>query len=75
MVAYKGGQCLRCGYKKCLAGLDFHHPDPSTKDPKFHSKLHWSAERIKRELDKCWLVCKNCHAEIHYEINHGPQKS
>jgi hypothetical protein len=27
---------------------------------------NWTFERIKGELEKCLLVCRNCHAEIHY---------
>jgi hypothetical protein len=65
-VAYKGGACCRCGYNKCLAALDFHHSDPSQKDPNWRAMRNWVFEKIKSELDKCELVCRNCHAEIHY---------
>lgn len=65
-VEYKGGRCVRCGYEKCLAALDFHHLDPMEKDPDWKLMRSWSVDRIKNELDKCELVCSNCHAEIHY---------
>lgn len=71
-VEYKGGCCQRsiggkmCGYNRCLAGLDFHHLDPKQKDPKWRAMKNWKFDRIKKELDKCILVCKNCHAEIHH---------
>lgn len=64
-VEYKGGKCVRCGYDKCLASLDFHHVDPSQKDPNWRRMRNWVFERIKEELDKCDLVCRNCHGEIH----------
>lgn len=70
-VDYKGGKCKRCGYHKCLAALEFHHEDPSQKDFAISmSGQTRSWERIQKELDKCILVCSNCHKEIHDEI-HG----
>jgi len=66
-VEYKGGKCIKCGYNKCLAALDFHHRDPLEKDPDWRNLLRKrSLESIKSELDKCDLLCKNCHTELHY---------
>ncbi len=63
-IAYRGGRCTLCGYNKCSAALVFHHPDPLGKDFTISSRMtSWKA--IVRELDKCDLVCANCHAEIH----------
>lgn len=67
-VAYLGGRCSRCGYDKCLGALHFHHVDPSTKTRKISdfartSKSSW--DERKEELDKCILLCANCHAEEH----------
>jgi hypothetical protein len=67
-VDYKGGKCIKCGYNKCLGSLDFHHVDPDKKDPKWRVMKNWRLERVKDELDKCILVCKNCHGEIHYRV-------
>lgn len=66
-VEYKGGKCQKCGYDKCVAALDFHHINPEEKDPNWRKMRNWTFERIKPELDKCILVCGNCHAEIHYQ--------
>jgi hypothetical protein len=66
-VEYKGGKCSRCGYNKCLGSLDFHHSDPNQKDPDWKKMRNWSLDKIKAELDKCELVCRNCHGEIHYD--------
>lgn len=67
-VAYKGGKCQNCGYKKSVYCLDFHHVNPEEKDFAIASVTRrW--EIIKRELDKCILVCRNCHGEIHEEIH------
>ena len=69
LVAYKGGKCQCCGYDKTQDALDFHHIDPSDKSFSL-SKIRLTSydknrEKIERELDKCILVCRNCHAEIH----------
>lgn len=68
-VAYKGGKCVRCGYNKCLASLDFHHVNPNEKDLNWRKMGNWCLEKVKSELDKCELVCRNCHGEIHYLEN------
>jgi len=65
-VLYKGGKCCKCGYSKCLAALAFHHLDPKEKEFRIGNKNIKSWERIRKELDKCILVCHNCHAEIHH---------
>lgn len=68
-LEYAGGQCKLCGYKKCQRALSFHHTDPSKKD--FGLAAHGltrSWEKTKKELDKCILVCANCHMEIHEGI-------
>ena len=65
MVEYKGGKCCICGYNKNLAALDFHHKNPLTKDFElsYYSRKNW--ESIVLELDKCLLLCSNCHKELH----------
>lgn len=63
-VEYKGGKCEICGYDKNYSALEFHHLDPNEKDFTI-SKKNSSWENIKKELDKCILVCANCHREIH----------
>lgn len=64
-IEYKGGKCCVCGYQKCRRNLSFHHLDPSQKDFAISSKTSWGFDKIKAELDKCILVCHNCHGEIH----------
>lgn len=68
-IEYKGGCCLFCGYKKCVAALDFHHIDPTTKVFSISASGNTrSWARTKEELDKCILLCVNCHRELHNEI-------
>jgi 5-methylcytosine-specific restriction endonuclease McrA len=64
MVDYKGGSCSICGYNKCLGALQFHHIDPTQKEMQI--SLFTTFEAAKTELDKCILLCSNCHDEIHY---------
>ena len=68
-VEYKGGKCSVCGYCKYTGALDFHHLDPKQKDFNISKNLHSkpSIESIKEELDKCILLCANCHRELHGE--------
>ena len=64
LVEYKGGKCEICGYARSVAALEFHHTNPSKKD--FHiAGKSYSFERAKHEVDKCRLLCSNCHAEEH----------
>lgn len=61
-----GGECCICGYNKCTEALDFHHLDKSEKEESpSYIIMRWSFEKAKKELDKCILVCANCHREIH----------
>lgn len=64
-VDYKGGKCSVCGYKKCVDALEFHHLDPSKKDFGIGSGITKAWSKIKKELDKCELLCSNCHKELH----------
>lgn len=65
-VELKGGKCCICGYCKNLAALQFHHLDSDDKN------YEWTQLRLRKwkdiivELNKCILVCANCHLEIHY---------
>jgi transposase len=71
MIEYKGGECERCELpleKSHYSVFDFHHIDPDTKDPNFKKIKFQKWEFIKQELDKCKLVCSNCHRIIHAEI-------
>ena len=67
-IEYKGGKCQRCGYDKYIGALEFHHIDEKEKDFGISDGKTRSWESIKEELDKCILVCSNCHREIHAEI-------
>jgi len=66
MVEYKGGCCQICGYDKYQGALEFHHLDPSKKDFNLSKlKVRKFGELVKNELDKCVMICSNCHREVH----------
>lgn len=64
LIQYKGGKCQICGYNKCTSALEFHHLDPTQKDFTISGGTK-SFNTLKPEVDKCILVCANCHREIH----------
>ena len=64
LIEYKGGKCELCGYSKCERALEFHHTNPNEKDFSISGRS-LSFDKLKNEVDKCMLVCSNCHSEIH----------
>lgn len=62
-------QCALCGYDKCVAALDFHH----IKKKKFDitNVRTYSKVKLKSEIDKCIVICANCHREIHFREKNG----
>lgn len=67
LIAMTGGRCGECGYSRNYSALEFHHIDPARKlfqlDMRSLANLQW--ELILIEVDKCRLLCANCHAELH----------
>ena len=73
-IEYGGGECILCGYSKCVRALVFHHLDPSQKDFGLSIRgLTRSWEKMRAELDKCVLLCANCHSEVHDGITQLPK--
>ena len=64
-VEYKGGKCISCNYKTYAGALEFHHLDSKEKEFEISDRKNSNFESIKKELDKCILLCSNCHKEIH----------
>lgn len=63
-VLYKGNACERCGYNGCLESMTFHHRDAAHKDFEI-SGATWNWALLTQELDKCEMLCQNCHHETH----------
>ena len=66
LVLYKGGKCERCGYDKSEAALQFHHLSSKifTLSGLIPTK-NTDMRLLYAEVDKCALLCANCHAEEH----------
>jgi len=67
-IEYKGNKCASCGYNKCPDVLEFHHRNPKEKEFEWEKLRKRAWESITKELDKCDMLCANCHREKHYEI-------
>ncbi|GAG65823.1 unnamed protein product [marine sediment metagenome] len=67
-IELMGGKCIKCG-NNSIFKFEFHHIGHKEDKDKEINRLIGSGKRwslVKRELDRCNLVCRNCHAEIHY---------
>ena len=66
LVQMLGGKCKICGYDKCVAALDFHHRDEKTKKFEINMAVNsgYSWEDVKKEIEKCDLLCCRCHREL-----------
>ena len=61
-----GGKCQACGGKFHHASFDFHHLDPSKKEFTITNKItNFPFEKLVKELEKCILLCANCHRVEH----------
>lgn len=69
-IDYLGGCCQSCGGKFHPAVYEFHHLDPTTKDRDPSKMMSLSIDRLTNELNKCKLLCANCHRLAH----HGEQQ-
>jgi hypothetical protein len=63
-VEYKGGKCHDCGgvFPACV--YDFHHLDSSKKDFMI-GRTNRGWDKLRPELDKCDMLCSNCHRIRH----------
>ena len=69
-IKYKEGKCQKCGIEyngTNAAVFDFHHLEPNTKEKNPASLMDNGWDKIKQEIDKCILLCSNCHRLEHSE--------
>ena len=64
--------CAICGYNKHPRALTFDHIDPHTKHEKYSSKQmsRWNMEVLLEEIEKCRVLCANCHNIETFEKEH-----
>ena len=59
-----------------MQALEFHHTDSDGKDFGISAKGYTrSWEEVRKELDKCILLCANCHREVHEGITQLPRET
>lgn len=66
-IEYLGGKCVDCGGVYHPAIYEFHHLDPSIKDSDGSDFVQRRKETMLKELDKCVLLCANCHRMRHHK--------
>lgn len=66
-------ECEECGYKgRNYASLDFHHLDGIKifhLSDVFSRKKSVNVVLLKEEIEKCSVLCRNCHTKKHININ------
>ena len=67
------GPCVSCGSSE---RLEVDHIDPATKED--HRIWSWSEERRATELEKCQVLCHDCHeaktaSDRRAEMQHGTE--
>lgn len=73
-VEYGGGKCKYCGIvSNCLDIYDFHHKDPSKKEASLNRLVNSDWDSMVKELDKCDLLCSNCHKITHWKLRNGKE--
>ena len=60
--------CVICGEKEPIC-LDFHHKVGSEKKFKIAKAESKSWENIMKELEKCVILCSNCHRKLHHYLD------
>ena len=62
----KSKGCIKCGENR-IHVLDLHHLDPDGKvNDIAHMIKSSSTENLIAELEKCIVLCANCHRDFHF---------
>lgn len=64
LVLEAGGKCIICGYDRCIRALEFHHLDSSTKEFNLAGNKTIGLAKMRKEAEKCVLLCANHHREV-----------
>ncbi len=71
-VTHMGGVCTDCKGVYPYPVFEFHHRDPSTKDFSWGKMKLRSISQIEKELEKCDLLCANCH-RLRHHLERNPE--
>jgi hypothetical protein len=63
-IQFLGGKCEKCGETNFFK-LCFHHTNSEDKEYRMSSMWGKNWKKIEREVEKCELMCQNCHYEFH----------
>jgi 5-methylcytosine-specific restriction endonuclease McrA len=71
ILIYKGNWCVLCGFDASESALHFHHRNPNEKEftisETSFNDTDFNMDRMRKEADKCDVLCANCHFEAHYK--------
>ena len=70
-IDYLGGKCSACGGEFHPSIYEFHHVDPELKDKDPSKAMLLSLKKLTEELNKCVLLCANCHRFEHHGKSYG----
>jgi hypothetical protein len=70
-VEYLGNSCQHCKNSFPYPAMQFHHRDPGSKEVMWDKLRLRSWDKVVTELDKCLLLCANCHAIEHSNFGAG----
>lgn len=63
--------CAKCSENKYYL-LEFHHRNPNEKDFAIAEKIGHRKDLILAEIEKCDILCANCHREWHHLFQKNP---
>lgn len=66
LIEKLGGKCSKCGYDRNVAALHFHHIRDKEFSIDSSNLQHKNSQKVLEEVDKCILLCANCHTEEHH---------
>ena len=71
-IIYKGSKCIECGLSypnEPYVIFDFHHSDPKSKKYDWRRMKLLGKKKLNEEIDKCELLCSNCHRKRHHQMS------
>lgn len=71
LTEYKRGLSCQCG-ENHIACLEFHHTgDDKEVNISEATSQGWTFDRIMKEIEKCIVLCANCHRKLHFSSETG----